>query len=68
MTAGTCDERSKAVHDAGRCCGDDTAEVSSLRTSALTLALDFGMDSTYEDLRASECTSCLATDDKSAYW
>ncbi|KAK3201024.1 hypothetical protein GRF29_213g699842 [Pseudopithomyces chartarum] len=29
---------------------------------------NFGMSSSYEDLRASECTSCRATDDKSAYW
>ncbi|KAF2448825.1 hypothetical protein P171DRAFT_352724 [Karstenula rhodostoma CBS 690.94] len=29
---------------------------------------NFGMSATYDDLRASECTSCRATDDKSAYW
>lgn len=34
----------------------------------LILDTDFGLGSTYDDLRASECTSCRATDDKSAYW
>ncbi|KAF2403118.1 hypothetical protein EJ06DRAFT_320608 [Trichodelitschia bisporula] len=29
---------------------------------------NFGPEATYEDLRASECTSCTITDDKSAYW
>lgn len=29
---------------------------------------NFGMNTKYEDLRKSKCTSCLATDDKSAYW
>ncbi|KAF1934731.1 WSC domain-containing protein [Clathrospora elynae] len=29
---------------------------------------NFGMSTTYEDLRASDCTSCQFSDDKSAYW
>ncbi|KAF2467856.1 WSC domain-containing protein [Lindgomyces ingoldianus] len=29
---------------------------------------NFGMDTTYADLRASECTSCRVKEDKSAYW
>ncbi|KAF2685079.1 hypothetical protein K458DRAFT_20051 [Lentithecium fluviatile CBS 122367] len=30
--------------------------------------VNFGMDTTYDDLRASNCTSCRVVDDKSAYW
>ncbi|KAL5117376.1 hypothetical protein ACEQ8H_004692 [Pleosporales sp. CAS-2024a] len=29
---------------------------------------NFGESTTYDDLRASNCTSCAFTDDKSAYW
>ena len=32
------------------------------------LASDFGFTTTYDDLMNSECTSCLVTQDKSAYW
>lgn len=31
-------------------------------------ALGFGDNATYDDLMASDCTSCAVTQDKSAYW
>ena len=34
----------------------------------LTKTTDFGELTTYEDLRASNCSSCQFPDDKSAYW
>lgn len=73
MTAGSYDERIQESTFLGLgstqgllCC--DAFAVSNLDVVVLILATDFGMSATYEDLRASECTSCLATDDKSAYW
>jgi len=39
-----------------------------LTGTPLTLASDFGFTTTYDDLMNSECTSCLVTQDKSAYW
>lgn len=30
--------------------------------------LNFGMSTSYEDLRASKCSSCQVAEDKSAYW
>lgn len=30
--------------------------------------LNFGMSTTYDDLRASSCSSCQVPEDKSAYW
>jgi Domain of unknown function (DUF1996) len=39
-----------------------------LAGTLLMLALDFGFTTTYDDLMNSECTSCLVTQDKSAYW
>ena len=39
-----------------------------LAGTSLILASDFGFTTTYDDLMDSECTSCLVTQDKSAYW
>jgi hypothetical protein len=36
--------------------------------SSLTVAVDFGEETTYDDLRDSDCTSCRVTQDSSAYW
>ncbi|KAI9852480.1 MAG: hypothetical protein M1838_000574 [Thelocarpon superellum] len=42
--------------------------VPSSHAHAIHGGSNFGMDSTYDDLRASECTSCSVTQDRSAYW
>lgn len=46
----------------------EARKVSSLRRTSLTLAAEFGMTTTYDDLMSSDCTSCRVTQDKSAYW
>jgi hypothetical protein len=46
----------------------DTPGIAAKHAHLIHGGLNFGMSTTYEDLRASTCSSCQVAEDKSAYW